>query len=64
MAERYGILPSELLNRGNSFDLMVIDVALTCHKYYRDKQEGKFDSDLMDLESLKAASERAKKRVK
>lgn len=28
MSKRYGLLPSELLNKGDSFDLMVFDVAV------------------------------------
>ena len=52
MAERYGILPSELLQRADTFDLMVMDVALTYQKYINDKQQKKVDPDLMDNESL------------
>lgn len=29
ISKRYGVLPSELLNKGDSFDLMVYDVAVT-----------------------------------
>ena len=44
MAERYGILPSKLLQEADTFDLMVMDVALT----YRQYKEGKRSNQPID----------------
>ena len=41
MAKRYGKLPSEVLCTADSFDIMIMDVALTYEKYLTDKAHGK-----------------------
>jgi len=38
ISKRYGVLPSELLNKGDSFDLMVFDVAVTSEMIQHAKQ--------------------------
>ena len=55
IAERYGCLPSHVLKEGDTFDLMVMDVALTYRAYEAEIKTGKpvskelqkrmFDSD-------------------
>lgn len=41
MAERYKILPSELMVRATTFDLYIMDAALSYHDYKRKLSEGK-----------------------
>lgn len=41
MAKRYGKLPSEILLTANSFDIMIMDVALTYEMYQHNKASGK-----------------------
>lgn len=33
LGKRYGLLPSEVLSRGNTFDLYIMDAALTFENY-------------------------------
>jgi hypothetical protein len=41
MAERYGLLPSEIIARGNTFDVFVADTAIGYRNYLQDKANGK-----------------------
>ncbi len=40
LAKRYGVLPSYLIQNGDTFDLMVMDVALGYERMQHDKQKG------------------------
>jgi len=53
MAERYGCLPSELLDRGDTFDLTVFDVAITYRQYQANKKNNVPSTDMYDQEELK-----------
>ena len=37
LGKRYGMLPSEVLIRGNTFDLYIMDAALTFENYHNKK---------------------------
>jgi hypothetical protein len=37
LGKRYGMLPSEVLSRGNTFDLYIMDCALTFEQYHHKK---------------------------
>jgi hypothetical protein len=37
LGKRYGLLPSEVLSRGNTFDLYIMDCALTFENYHNRK---------------------------
>lgn len=37
IGKRYGMLPSEVLVRGNTFDLYIMDAALTFENYHNKK---------------------------
>jgi hypothetical protein len=37
LGQRYGLLPSEALNRSNTFDLYIMDAALTFENYQHKK---------------------------
>jgi|TARA_B100001093_G_C26396657_1_gene829477 hypothetical protein len=60
LAKRYGKLPTEVLRKGDSFDLSVMDVALTYEKYQRDKDSGSIDEKMYDMDALKQAADKAK----
>lgn len=38
LGKRYGMLPSEILERSNTFDLYIMDAALTFENYHHKKQ--------------------------
>lgn len=40
MAKHYGVLPSDVVNRATTFDLMVYDVCLTWEQHQRDQANG------------------------
>jgi hypothetical protein len=61
IGERYGMLPSEVLSRGSTLDIYVMDVALSYHEYQRKKSEKKVDSDMFEPDQLKAMMDRVKK---
>lgn len=55
LGKRYGLLPSEILNRGDTFDLFIMDAALTFEQYHHKKamNNGKDPiSDYMTTEQL------------
>ena len=41
LGNRYGLLPSEVMTRATTLDIMVLDVALSYEKYQRNKAEGR-----------------------
>lgn len=60
LATRYSKLPSQIVREGDSFDLMVMDVALTYEKYQRDKDGGDIDTKMYDMDALQEAANKAK----
>lgn len=38
LGKRYGILPSEVLRRGDTFDLYIMDCAMSFERYHQQKQ--------------------------
>jgi len=41
LGKRYGLLPSEVISRGNTFDLYIMDCALTFENYHQKKAMNK-----------------------
>lgn len=41
IGKRYGLLPSEVLDRANTFDLYILDAALTYEQYHHKKTMNK-----------------------
>jgi len=41
LGKRYGLLPSEVLGRGNTFDLYIMDAAMTFEHFHIKKAENK-----------------------
>lgn len=42
MAQRYGLLPSEILTKATTFDMVVMDISLTMEQYHRNKDKEGF----------------------
>jgi hypothetical protein len=40
LATRYGMLPSEIMVRATTFDLVMMDAALGFQRHHRDRAEG------------------------
>lgn len=56
LGKRYGMLPSEVLNRSNTFDLYIMDAALTFENYQHKKamNNGKEPIDNYSTDELQA----------
>ena len=54
LAQRYGVLPSHLMSQGDTFDLMVMDVAMSWETHMHNKKTGKHHNDY-DPEQLQEA---------
>jgi hypothetical protein len=61
LGKRYGLLPSEVLSRGNTFDLYVMDAALTFESFHHKKamNKGQTPPEAYDIEALKRINQRA-----
>ena len=61
LGKRYGLLPSEVLVRANSFDLYILDCSLTFENFHHRKSmnKGKVDPKDYDIEALKRINDRA-----
>lgn len=60
MGKRYGKLPSELFSTADTFDLMVMDCAITWEKYINDKHNNKYDSNVLNQDELQERLNRVK----
>lgn len=54
LGKRYGLLPSEVLRRADTFDLYVIDAALTFEQYQHKKamNKGQVPTDMYSNDQL------------
>jgi hypothetical protein len=52
MAKRYSLLPSEVLDRASTFDLVVMDAALGYENYQHDKANGKKPEPKLSQETM------------
>jgi hypothetical protein len=48
LGKRYGMLPSEVLNRSNTFDLYIMDIALSFENYHHKKAMNNGNDPLPD----------------
>jgi hypothetical protein len=53
MGQRYGMLPSEIISRATTFDLVIMDSALTLENHAQKSQEEGFIPDISTEELLK-----------
>ncbi len=59
LADRYKMLPSQVMNQANTFDLYIMDAALTYYQYQQKKASGNVQ-DLYETEDLLHIMNRAK----
>ena len=66
LSKRYGLLPSEAIARASTFDIWVMDCALSFHKYHEYKQShnGKAPVPQYSTDELKSMLARNRKDVK
>ena len=61
MAERYSVLPSDVLSKGNTLDLLIFDASNSYRKYQQDKASGKpLKTEDFSQEELKSILEEAR----
>jgi hypothetical protein len=65
LAKTYGLMPSEVLERGTTFDLYVLDVSTRHTKYQQDVAQGKAPKQTpgLTIAVMQAMMERARMTV-
>jgi hypothetical protein len=58
MGQRYGLLPSELMMRANTFDLVIMDSAMTLENHYNNASQEGYVPDV-SVEELQKMKDRA-----
>lgn len=53
MAQRYGLLPSEVIVRATTFDMVMMDISLSVEKYWREKDQPGYIPPVSEEELLK-----------
>lgn len=53
MGQRYGLLPSEVIVRATTFDMVMMDISLSVEKYWREKDEPGYIPPVSEEELLK-----------
>ena len=61
LGKRYSLLPSEVMEKASTFDLVVLDAALGYQSYLQDKAEGKKATPKLSQEEMISALERVRK---
>lgn len=61
IGKRYSLLPSEVMDRASTFDLVVLDASLGYQKYIQDRADGKRETPKLSQEEMMAAMERVRK---
>jgi len=61
IGKRYSLLPSEVMTRASTFDLVVLDAAMGYQTYVQDQAEGKKEAPKLSQEQMMAAMERVRK---
>jgi hypothetical protein len=61
LGKRYSLLPSEVMVKASTFDLVVLDAALGYQTYIQDRAEGKKTTPKLSQEEMMAAMERVRK---
>lgn len=53
MAQRYGLLPIDILNRASTFDMVCMDISLSMEKHWRDQEQPGYIPPVSEEELLK-----------
>ena len=62
IGKRYSLLPSEVMTKASTFDLVVLDAALGFQTYMQDKAEGKKEAPKLSQEEMIKMVERTKQK--
>jgi hypothetical protein len=60
IGKRYSLLPSEVMEKASTFDLVVLDASLGYQSYIQDRAEGKKIAPKLSQEEMMAAMERVR----
>ena len=60
LGKRYSLLPSEVMTKASTFDLVVVDAALGYQTYIQDKADGKKATPKLSQDEMMAALERVR----
>jgi hypothetical protein len=61
LGKRYSLLPSEVMVKASTFDLVVLDAAIGFEVYLQNKADGKKEAPKLSQEEMMAALERVRK---
>lgn len=53
MAQRYGMLPSDIITKATTFDMVMMDISLSVEKYWREKEQPGYVPDVSEEDLLK-----------
>jgi len=53
MGQRYGLLPSEVVRRASTFDMVIMDISLHVEQYHHDRQQPGYIPPVSTEELLK-----------
>ena len=62
LGKRYSLLPSEVMSKASTFDLVVLDAALGFQTYMQDKADGKKAAPKLSQEEMMKMVERTKQK--
>ena len=60
LGKRYSLLPSEVMSKASTFDLVVLDAAIGFEVYLQNKAEGKKETPKLSQDEMMAAMERVR----
>ena len=60
LGKRYSLLPSEVMNKASTFDLVVLDAAIGFEVYLQNKSEGKKEAPKLSQEEMMKMMERVR----
>jgi hypothetical protein len=60
LGKRYSLLPSEVMNKASTFDLVVLDAAIGFEVYLQNKSEGKKEAPQLSQEEMMKMMERVR----
>jgi len=62
LGKRYSLLPSEVMEKASTFDLVVLDAALGFQTYMQDKADGKREAPKLSQEEMMKMVERTRQK--
>lgn len=53
MGQRYGMLPSEVVKRASTFDMVIMDISLTIERHHQEKNSAGYVPPVSEEELLR-----------